>query len=110
VKDGRSLQLALYAMALEKLLMPGSECAEALFVSIGKNDRRRLTRDDGWDTCANLGASIARYVDGIRAARFAPVPADSDRSCAYCSAKRVCRYEAGRVERKAQPAAREEHS
>jgi ATP-dependent helicase/nuclease subunit B len=110
VKEGRSLQLALYAMAFEKLLMPDTECAEALFLSIGKSDRRRLTRDESWDKCANLRASIARYVEGIRAARYAPAPADPDSACAYCSAKRVCRYEAGRVERKAQQAAREEQA
>ena len=102
VKEGRSLQLALYALALEKLLMPECECAEALFLSIGKNERRRLTRDESWDNCAGLCSSIRRYVEGIRAARYAPAPADPDSACPYCPAKGVCRHEAGRVRRKAQ--------
>jgi hypothetical protein len=80
--------------------MKDAECAEAVFMSIGKNERRRLARDEGWDKCANLCDSIARCLEGIRSGRYAPVPADPGTACAYCSAKRVCRYEAGRIKRK----------
>ncbi|HUW61654.1 MAG TPA: PD-(D/E)XK nuclease family protein [Candidatus Bathyarchaeia archaeon] len=110
VKEGRSLQLAVYALALEQLLMPDTQCAEAMFLSIGKNERRRLTRHESWDKCADLCTSIGRYVEGIRAARYAPAPADPDNACAYCSASRVCRYESGRIERKAQQDAPEEQT
>lgn len=102
LKEGRSLQLAVYALSLEKLLMPQNQCAEAVFVSISRKDRRRLSRDDTWGRPENVCATIGRYVEGIRAARYAPAPADPDSACAYCSARRVCRYEAGRIERKTQ--------
>ena len=104
------MQLAVYALALEKLLMPDSECAEAVFVSIGRKDRRRLSRNDSWGRPDTVCATITRYVEGMRAARYAPAPADPDTACAYCSARRVCRYESGRIERKTQQDAPKEQT
>ncbi len=105
IKEGRSIQLIVYALALERLVMPGVQCREAIFVQPGIKKRiESLGHDNGkfpWAErlkAAQSAVSIA--VNGIRNAEFPPTPAAAKRSCAYCPVKRVCRWEKSRIDRK----------
>ncbi len=101
IRDGIALQMAVYAMALERHLLPGSECEQALLVAVGRKEKREaLGRAKGeWETRAETAcAKIAAIAQGIRSGEFPPAP--YERMCNVCSASRVCRHEAGRIERK----------
>lgn len=108
-KHGRSLQLGLYALALEGLLLPDHSCQEAWFVSVGKPGsewaealgrpigRRKDTREERREAVMQ---AVAKAVHGIRAGGFPPTPAnpkDWGGTCSYCPVADVCRYEPGRV-------------
>ncbi|MDQ1257712.1 MAG: UvrD-like helicase C-terminal protein, partial [Candidatus Hydrogenedentes bacterium] len=104
IKEGRSLQLAVYALALEGLLMSGTECAEACFIQPGSKDRREaLGRNEkkfAWNERRIVAMeSIARAVTAIRDGRFPPVRG-SDDACKFCMGAGICRWEETRIERK----------
>ncbi|MCX5758679.1 MAG: PD-(D/E)XK nuclease family protein, partial [Candidatus Hydrogenedentes bacterium] len=104
-KTGRSMQLAVYAMALEEFLMPGTRCREARFVPVGRDKSiealGRIKKVDEWpERRAAVLDTIARCVAGIREGRFPPTPADRKKVCQYGANRRACRYETSRVERK----------
>lgn len=103
IREGRSLQLAVYAQALEELLMPGTSCEEARFLSISKDEHRDLKPEER----DAVRGHVQRTVAGVRAAHYQPEPTNKN-VCSSCPAKRVCRYEEARVERK--KAAREARS
>jgi len=103
ISEGASLQLAVYALALEQFLMPGADCREAYFVKVGSEDRRqalgRTQKKDEWpERQARVRDIVAQCVAAIRAGKFPPRP--SEIACRYCTARRVCRYEPSRIERK----------
>ncbi len=104
-KTGRSMQLAVYAMALEEFLAPGAVCSEAYFLPVGRKDRKealgRNKKTDEWPARrAAVLETIARCVAGIREGRFPPTPADRKKVCQYCRNRRACRHETSRIERK----------
>lgn len=104
VKDvlaGVSLQLPLYAVALETHVMPGTHCAEAVLIQPGKADKKEVLQKDAgkWpEREAGMRAGIARAITGIRAGAFPPDP--HDKRCHVCAMSRVCRFEQWRIERK----------
>lgn len=103
-KAGLSIQLALYALALEECLMPGTTCAEGRFLQIGATKTLEALAREGkkaeWPEREKAAReAVAAAVTGIREGRFPPVPA-RDETCQYCAARRACRHEQGRVERK----------
>ncbi len=101
VTEGVSLQLPLYAVALEELLMRGTECSEARLIQPGKRKTSEvLQRSKGkWDDRrAAMLQSIAQAVRGIRTGLFPPMP-HNDR-CHVCASCHICRYEPWRIERK----------
>jgi len=105
IREGRAVQLIVYAWALEGLLLPEAVCAEAAYVAVGrergKDELRREGNKPEWpEREAMARASITRAVAGIRAGRFPPTPHKTSESCGYCAARRICRHEAGRIERK----------
>jgi ATP-dependent helicase/DNAse subunit B len=108
IKEGRSLQLSLYALALEQHLLTGSSCDEALFLRVGSTERREVMQrgvvqkgetEETWMRREEVArTAISRYVTGIRMGQFPP---DSPGGhCVGCSHRRVCRYEEGRIQRK----------
>ena len=102
IKEGRSLQLAVYALALDEHLMKGAHCTEAYFLQVGRDRRlEALAREKGhWLEREQIARDkVAESVVGIRAGRFPPTPSGQN-PCAYCPARRVCRYETARIERK----------
>ncbi|MCC6796524.1 MAG: PD-(D/E)XK nuclease family protein [Candidatus Hydrogenedentes bacterium] len=101
VAEGVSLQLPLYAVALEEMLMRGVECREARLVQPGRRKTAEVMQrgKDKWDERRTaMMQSIARAVTGIRAGLFSPTP--HNERCRVCSSCRVCRYETWRIERK----------
>jgi RecB family exonuclease len=101
IREGQAIQLSIYALALEEFLAPGVDCAEAHYVPVGKKRwAEGLAKAKGaWEERAALARRrVAESVAGIRAGWFAPAP--SQDQCARCMARRPCRYEAGRIERK----------
>lgn len=100
VAGGRSLQGHVYALALEEFLLPGTQCAEVQFLSIGKNKRYTLKSEKLSGNREEVCATICRHLDNLRAARYQPAPGDPDSACPYCPARRACRYEKSRVKRK----------
>jgi RecB family exonuclease len=101
IKDGVFLQLALYAMALDGLLLPDAGSVEAICILVGAKDRIDGLKQDknAPETPVELARNkIGGYVYGIRAGRFPPVP--YEKTCGVCASSRVCRYEPARIERK----------
>ena len=108
--QGRSLQLTLYALASESLLLPGTPCDEALFIQIGsaKNRPEALCKEPKtkkqvpWeDRVLAAKKSVQTALHGIRAAQFHPTT--HKESCKGCPNENMCRYEKSRVERKPAP-------
>ena len=104
IKAGRSVQLAIYALALEEFLMREVPCAEAFFVQVGCAKRREALgrgKKDEWPEREEIARrAVADAVTGIREGRFTPTPSNK-KACAYCAAKRACRHDPTRIERKA---------
>lgn len=105
LNEGRSIQLTVYALALEQLLMPGTLCAEAYFVRPGYDEDRECLGRGGktpmWDLRRAVALdTIAQSVRGIREGRFPPLSDEDGGACSYCPARRACRFDQGRVARK----------
>lgn len=101
IRDGVALQMSVYALALEEHILPSATCEQAILVAVGRKERREaLARAKGeWESRATKAIDrVGSSVQGIRAGVFAPVP--YERVCNVCSACRVCRHEAARIERK----------
>ncbi len=107
--EGVSLQLPLYAAALQRLLLPDTDCRHALLVEVGSAKRvhglQRGTAKDGDEgleaarEAMQWAETAARhYISKIRAGLFPPLP--YNRACHACTRRRPCRYEQSRIDRK----------
>jgi len=105
INHGLSLQLAVYAWALEHFFFEDTPCAEAYFVHVGRDERREALgtgpRQDRAKREERVQQAIVASVKGIRAGRFPPVPAEE--GCRFCGWAHACRYEQARIERKEGP-------
>lgn len=104
IRDGVALQMPVYALALEQHVLQGDVCELAYLVAVGRKERREaLARAKGeWETRAETATTkIGWAVTQIREGQFPPVP--YERMCNLCAGRRVCRHEAGRIERKTEP-------
>jgi ATP-dependent helicase/DNAse subunit B len=102
VKEGVALQLVAYALALERVIAPGGECVEGALWQVGTRKKLRV-RDGGrqtkWEEAKpGFFAGVADALRGIRDAWFPPAPRPN--VCSYCEARRMCRIDSSRVERK----------
>ncbi|HOE66117.1 MAG TPA: PD-(D/E)XK nuclease family protein [Candidatus Hydrogenedentes bacterium] len=99
IDAGRSLQLSLYALALEALLLKGFVCAEGRFVVPGDDSLEALGRSEKnpkWETRRQVAIDAAFHgAEGIRDGKFPPSP--SETACRYCPFRRACRYEEWRI-------------
>ncbi len=103
ITRGDNIQLSVYAEAVEEHLLPGSQCTEARYLSVGKTDRREALglgeKRYNWPLRVdNMHAAIDRAVEGIRSAYFPPERAGN--SCFGCGHARACRHEDARIARK----------
>ena len=109
IKEGRSIQLGLYALAIEQHLIPGATVEEAVFLGVGTSKRTEaLHREKNeWPDRANVVRQVvAASVEGIRAGRYAPTPTDDQ--CTNCpiadlAPGRACRYDKRRIAAKELP-------
>jgi ATP-dependent helicase/DNAse subunit B len=103
ITRGDNIQLSVYAEAVEQHLLPGSQCTEARYLSVGKTDRREALgigeKRYNWPMRVdNMHTAIDRAVEGIRSAYFPPERAGN--SCFGCGHARACRHEDARIARK----------
>jgi RecB family exonuclease len=102
ITRGDNIQLSVYAEAVEQHLIPGSQCTEARYLSVGKTDRREalgIGSKGNWpNRVGNMHNAIDRAVAGIRSAYFPPERAGN--SCFGCGHARACRHEDARIARK----------
>ncbi len=102
--SGESLQLTVYAWALTRHLFPEASRAEALYISVGKAERRDALGHTARSKAllepreANAMRAITEAVCGIRAGAFPPYPTKN--GCNYCDYRRACRYDQTRIEYK----------
>jgi ATP-dependent helicase/DNAse subunit B len=103
IKACLSIQLSVYALAVEEHLLKGVACEEACFLQLGKDKTVSgidgAGKDGGWpQRRANAIDAMARYIRGIRNGEFAPAP--RRKGCQYCPVSKACRHETARIERK----------
>lgn len=105
IHGGTSIQLGIYALALEEGILPGTTCEEAYYVPVGKGNWREAlgknpTREkEKWaQREPNMRASIANAVTAIRAGHFPPLPAGKE--CHGCGYAKACRRSEARQARK----------
>ncbi len=106
IKQGYSVQLTVYAWAVEQLLLPGAPCASGAFAIVGKRASKKAPYREaialGKDSEARetqVRARIQRAITEIRAGRFPPVRRDK-KQCSHCPHQDACRFERARIERK----------
>ncbi len=103
INEGKTFQLALYALAAESMLFPGERCADAFYLPVGhdKNPAIALSRSGKIPYEERIDAArtaVAAAVAGIRAGKFHPT--QDDKPCAGCMSQKVCRFERERLRRK----------
>ncbi len=98
-QSAESLQLPIYGLAWNAM-HPDTPCKEAAFVEIGSHKIvNPFTRNEDWDGLASeVRDRVAKLAQAIRAGVFPPDAKPG--GCFACSARRACRYEQGRIERK----------
>lgn len=98
-QSAESLQLPIYGLAWDAL-HPDTPCKEAAFVEIGSHKIvNPFTRNETWTGLADeVRDRVAELAQAIRAGVFPPDAKPG--GCFGCSARRACRYEQGRIERK----------
>jgi ATP-dependent helicase/DNAse subunit B len=98
-QSAESLQLPIYGLAWDAT-HEALPCREASFVEIGTHKKvDAFTAKEDWDSLADdVRVRVGQLAQGIRAGYFPPEA--NKGGCASCSARRVCRYEQGRIERK----------
>ncbi len=102
ITGGQSIQLSVYAEAVERHVLPDTECVEARYLAVGKRERREalgLAGKGKWpDRVGNMHEAIARAVAGIRRGYFPPER--GGKTCFGCGQVRACRHEDARIARK----------
>ena len=102
IAAGTSLQLSLYALALERVLLPAAHCAEACYLRVGRNEQCNVLHlyqaKMREARVRNLDLRVAESVRGMRAGRFAPVR--NGGQCRGCGSALVCRHHETRIARK----------
>ena len=106
VKEGISLQLVAYALALEQVIAPGAACVEGVLLQVGTSARvavQQSGRSTSWEEARRgFFEGVAAALRGIREAAFPPTPQPD--VCARCDARRMCRIDASRIRRKRESA------
>jgi ATP-dependent helicase/DNAse subunit B len=97
VVRGFNFQLNVYALAAETLILPGSTCTSAIYISLGREPYRdvlALNGADGNPLAAQLPSVVGGHVSALRAGRFHPSPFER---CYSCRRHGACRYEKPRM-------------
>ncbi len=92
-ESGRNLQLPLYALAIEKSIIPGVKTSNYQYVSIGTGkllSGKRQEESDVQNDLSILKEKIFAFVDQIEKGDFSIRPSN-DKVCTTCVHQRVCR-------------------
>lgn len=103
ITSGVSLQLSVYAWALQEFLLPEKACGEAAFVQVGrqlgkKSPYREMPAKDKSEREILARKAIRLALNGIRNGKFPPTPVKE--GCKYCPMAHACRHEEARIARK----------
>jgi len=104
VRDGKVVQLKLYACAAEESLLPGHSCIDSRYVGIMKFGELEVLKIDKknslpWSTQKEeLWETIESVVQHIRLGHFHPTHEEDP--CKGCPNSRVCRFDRTRLARK----------
>jgi RecB family exonuclease len=101
IKEGRNIQLTLYAMVLESLLLEDGKCAETQYLKVGSLEKKGTVDKDKSDTWTNARVALEKSIRGIQAGVF--YPKAHEKACKYCPENKVCRFEEGRIAGKTAP-------
>jgi ATP-dependent helicase/DNAse subunit B len=99
--SGRSLQLGIYALAVERSIMPGSEALQGVFLSIGSGEQSgslsfgsfEKQKDEDFDQPKLLELTenhIKKFVDSIARGNFMVAPSATS-VCKTCEHNMICR-------------------
>ena len=101
--NGQSIQLPVYALALDEYVIPDKDVAAAAYLVPGKKNKKVMDalgmnhKQHPWAERKEATLrTIAQSVSGIRAGRFHPTT--EKEACRYCPSQHVCRYERHRME------------
>lgn len=92
IKDslqGDDVQLAIYSMAAEQIVVPGASVARATFVSIGK--RQRIGTIEGPQVQQALASAQSRIGEVVAAARAGDFRVRPRKCPSYCTFDSICR-------------------
>jgi ATP-dependent helicase/DNAse subunit B len=95
---GRNLQLALYALAVEKSIMPSAHVVEGVYLSVSSGSPTGKLKFGAWEKSdeekpklfAQTENYVRQFVHGIEKGNFAVEPNGLD-LCKRCRHKSVCR-------------------
>lgn len=96
--EGRNLQLPLYALAVQRAVMPGSSVVQGTYLGVTSgepvgslNFRSDSSSDDSSeDILAQVEQHVARYVSSIEQGDFRVAP-NGEKVCDKCDHKNICR-------------------
>ncbi|HEY9868144.1 MAG TPA: PD-(D/E)XK nuclease family protein [Candidatus Obscuribacterales bacterium] len=91
--SGRNLQIPVYALAVERAVLPGSHVAAGLYLSVNSGEvsgRLDFEGSQGEQLRARTEELIERFVSSICQGDFTVRPTDQS-LCAACQHKKVCR-------------------
>jgi ATP-dependent helicase/DNAse subunit B len=97
VESGRHLQLPLYALAVQRTLVPKSQVVKAEYLSVqgakpvGNIDLEKQKVDEQSLSILNQAEeNVSKFVEGVRQGDFSVRPSSSA-VCSYCDHKPICR-------------------
>jgi ATP-dependent helicase/DNAse subunit B len=119
MSEGRDLQLAIYAEALEKLLFPKSEIAGggyyvlraaqgrrnqglyrksfSAYTGIGSTVGANMSDDEWYEMRDRMMDRIWAFRDNMRKGRFDVSPTAPSQTCGSCDYSKLCRFDLHRI-------------
>jgi ATP-dependent helicase/DNAse subunit B len=119
MSEGRDLQLAIYAAALENLLFPESEIAGggyyvlratqgrrnqglyrkslSAYTGIGSTVGANLSDDEWYEMRDRMMEKIWAFRDNMREGRFDVSPTAPSQTCGSCDYSKLCRFDMHRI-------------
>ena len=101
ILNGENIQLSLYAMVLENLLLKDSKCSTTQYLRIGSTKAVGSVEKNIAESKDVARESLKRSIRAIQSGIFHPKL--HEKSCSYCPNNKVCRFEEGRIAGKTAP-------
>jgi ATP-dependent helicase/nuclease subunit B len=91
--NGRNLQIPIYALAVERVILPGSRVVKGSYLSVGSGrpvGQLDFEKDEGLQLLRVVEAKVQSIVAGVEAGDFTVRPS-AGKVCKQCSHEKVCR-------------------